>query len=218
MEPIYRTVISQDWITLIIFCSLLILVIAKSIFSIRFMNFIILPFNSKYVFLYNKKDRLIHGFHLFLTAFQLLNVSLYLYWAFNMFNKSDSSLSPLFFLMILGLVLLFFLVKVLMQLGNALVFDNYKIISEFIFKKLSYLNYSSVIMMLANVIFTYISPGSYTIFYVSLFLILLVNVIGWVNLIKSRQKFILSYFFYFILYLCALEISPFVIIAKYLNA
>ncbi|MDX1314685.1 MAG: DUF4271 domain-containing protein, partial [Eudoraea sp.] len=56
------------------------------------------------------------------------------------------------------------------------------------------------------------------VFYVSIFLIILVNVVGWVNLIKSRQKFILSYFFYFILYLCALEISPFVIIAHYLNA
>ena len=218
MEPIYRTVTTLDWVTLVILLSLVILVIAKRVFASRFSNFIILPFNSKYVFLYNKKDRLKHGFHLFLTSFQLLNVSLYLFWVLNLFGGTGSSSSPLYFLMILGLVLIFFLFKIFLQLGNALVFDNYRIISEFIFKKISYLNYSSGIMMVANVIFTYINPQAVAVFYVSIFLIILVNVVGWVNLIKSRQKFILSYFFYFILYLCALEISPLVIIVHYLNA
>ena len=218
MEPIYRTVTSLDWITIVILISLIILVIAKRAFAIRFSNFIILPFNSKYVFLYNKKDRLNHGFHLFLTSFQILNVSLYIFWILNLYQGTDSSPSPLYFLMILGIVVIFFLIKIILQLGNALVFYNYRIISEFIFKKISYLNYSSGIMMIANVIFTYINPQAMTVFYVSFVLIVLVNIVGWVNLIKSRQKFILSYFFYFILYLCALEISPFVIIAHYLNA
>ncbi|MCX2718222.1 DUF4271 domain-containing protein [Lentiprolixibacter aurantiacus] len=218
MDPIYRSVTSLDWITAIILLSLLILVIAKRLFSIRFTNFVILPFNSKYVFLYNKKDRLNHGFHLFLTVFQLLNLSLYLFWIVNIFNGPDRDLSPLSFLMILGLVLIFFLTKIILQLGNAVVFDNFRIISEFIFKKVSYLNYSGGVMLIANVIFTYIDPGALTVFYISFVLILLINIVGWVNIIKSRQKFILSYFFYFILYLCALEISPLVIIAHYLNA
>ncbi len=218
MEPAYRTITSYDWVTLVIFSSLVLLVIAKILFASRFMNFIILPFNSKYIFMYNKKDRLIHGFHLFMTAFQILNFSLYLFWVLSILEGQNSSLSPLFFLMILGLMVGFVILKILLQLGNALVFDNYRTISEFIFKKLSYLNYSSGIMFLSNVIFAYISPGSETVVYVSIFLILTVNMIGWVTLIKSRQKFITAYFFYFILYLCALEIAPFVIIAKYLNA
>ncbi len=218
MEPAYRTITSYDWITLVIFSSLVLLVIAKLMFASRFMNFIILPFNSKYIFMYNKKDRLIHGFHLFMTAFQILNFSLYLFWVFSILGGANGSLSPLFFLLILGLMVGFVLLKILLQLGNALVFDNYKTISEFIFKKLSYLNYSSGIMFISNVIFAYINPHSLATAYVSIFLILTVNMIGWVTLIKSRQKFITAYFFYFILYLCALEIAPFVIIAKYLNA
>ncbi|MBT8221730.1 MAG: DUF4271 domain-containing protein [Eudoraea sp.] len=218
MEPVYRTIISNDWVTLVILISLVLLVIAKILFASRFMTFIILPFNSKYIFMYNKKDRLIHGFHLFMTAFQILNFSLYLYWILNILAGPSSNQSPLFFLMILGLLLGFILLKIILQLGNAVVFDNYKTISEFIFKKLSYLNYSSGIMFISNVIFAYINPESLAIVYLSLFLILTVNMIGWFTLIKSRQKFITAYFFYFILYLCALEIAPFVIIAKYLNA
>ncbi len=218
MEPAFRTITAYDWVTLIIFISLVLLVIAKILFGSRFMNFIILPFNSKYIFMYNKKDRLIHGFHLFLTAFQILNFSLYLFWVLSVLQGPNSSQSPLFFLMILGLMLGFVVLKILLQLGNALVFDNYKTISEFIFKKLSYLNYSSGIMFVSNIIFAYIEPGSLAVVYASIFLILVVNMIGWVTLIKSRQKFITAYFFYFILYLCALEISPLVIIAHYLNA
>ncbi|MBT8312181.1 MAG: DUF4271 domain-containing protein, partial [Eudoraea sp.] len=61
MEPVYRTIISNDWVTLVILISLVLLVIAKILFASRFMTFIILPFNSKYIFMYNKKDRLIHG-------------------------------------------------------------------------------------------------------------------------------------------------------------
>ncbi|MBT8179175.1 MAG: DUF4271 domain-containing protein, partial [Eudoraea sp.] len=93
MEPVYRTIISNDWVTLVILISLVLLVIAKILFASRFMTFIILPFNSKYIFMYNKKDRLIHGFHLFMTAFQILNFSLYLYWILNILAGPSSNQS-----------------------------------------------------------------------------------------------------------------------------
>jgi hypothetical protein len=102
-------------------------------------------------------------------------------------------------------------------MGNGFVFNNTKIITEFIFKKLSYLNYSSIIMLVANTVLTYVLIDSKIVLFVSISLIILVNVIGWITLIKNYQKLITSYFFYFILYLCALEIAPFVIIANYLK-
>ncbi len=218
MEPIYRTVNSYDWITLVILIGLVLLVIVKSLSYSRFMNFVILPFNSKYVFMYNKKDRLINGFHLFFTAFLILNLALYLYWVVDIMEMPGFNSSPLFFLMILGLIFLFLLLKLGLQLGNGFVFNNQKLISEVIFKKLSYLNYSSLVMFLTNIYFTYIVKGSKTVVFISIFLIILINIIGWITLIKSRQKFITSHFFYFILYLCALEIAPFVIIANYLKS
>ena len=70
MEPVLREIGREDWITLIIFSSVIFLVLAKSLFYGRFLNFIILPFNNKYIFLYNKKDRLMNWFHIFFTAFR----------------------------------------------------------------------------------------------------------------------------------------------------
>ena len=217
MEPVQRVIHNIDWITAIIFSSILFMVIAKNLFYNRFLNFIILPFNNKYIFMYNKKDKLLNWFNIFFTIFQLLNFSLFIYLASNILSNSESDKYPVFFSIILGFLFLFLIGKILLQMGGGFVFNNNKIISEFIFKKLSYLNYSSIIMLAANIILTYVLKDSKIIVFVSIFLIVVVNVIGWITIIKNYQKVISGYFFYFILYLCALEIAPIVIIANYLK-
>ncbi len=219
MEPILRTIQHVDWITLLLFGSLIMVVLAKSTFYNRFLNFIILPFNNKYVFMYNKKEKLLNWFHIFFTIFQVINFSLFIYLALQVLFK-DTSLA-LFdsygYPIILAAVLLFLLVKVSLQLGNGFIFNSNRTISELIFKKLSYLNYSGLVMFAANIILCYVFKDSVMVVYVAFALILLINAIGWVTLLKNHQNFLAGNFFYFILYLCALEIAPFVIIGSYLN-
>ncbi len=219
MEPIFRNIENIDWITLIIFGSLLLIVFGKTAFYNRFLNFIILPFNNKYIFMYNKKEKLFNWFHSCFTIFQIINFSLFLFLVWKIFlgpeklNEVNIYVFPIFF----GSVLLFLVVKVLLQLSSGFIFSTEKIISELIFKKLSYLNYSALVMFLANVILIYVFKNSKVIIYSTLFLVLLINVLGWVNLLRHHRKFIANNFFYFILYLCALEISPWVIIGSYIK-
>jgi len=217
MEPIIRTTITIDWITILLFVSLLFIVIAKGLFYGRFLNFIILPFNNKYVFMYNKKDRLRNWFHVFFTIFQLINFSLFAYSARNILAGLDKNADPLIFLIIMGVIFLFFATKVILQLSNGFVFGSSKSISEIVFKKLSYLNYSGLVMFLANVLLSFVLNDSKVVVFAAILLILLINIIGWVTTLQNHQKFIASNFFYFILYLCALEIAPLVIIGSYLN-
>ncbi|UCD61181.1 MAG: DUF4271 domain-containing protein [Flavobacteriaceae bacterium] len=217
MEPVQRVIHNINWITIIIFSSILFIVIAKNLFYNRFLNFMILPFNNKYIFMYNKKDKLINWFNIFFTIFQLLNFSLFIYYATNILSNSNGQLYFLVYSIILGLLFLFLIGKILLQLGSGFIFNNNKIISEFIFKKLSFLNFSSIIMLAANIVLTYVFKDSKIVIFVSIFLVVVVNIIGWITIIKNYQKLISSYFFYFILYLCALEIAPFVIIANYLK-
>ena len=167
--------------------------------------------------MYNKKDKLINWFNIFFTIFQLLNFSLFIYYASNILSNSGSELYFLVFSMIFGFLFLFLFGNLLLQLWSGFIFNNNKIISEFIFKKLSYLNFSSIIMLAANIILTYVIIDSKIVVFVSIFLVVVVNIIGWITIIKNYQKLISGYFFYFILYLCALEIAPFVIIANYLK-
>ena len=217
MEAELRITDQADWITIVIFLSILLLVIAKQLFQSRFLNFIILPFNNKYIALYNKKDKMLHGFHIMFTGFQLLNTALYIYLVYDVLLGHQAQAGLLEYGLILGMLILFVLLKVVLQLSNGFVFNNVKIIADFIYKKHTYLNYSSMVMLVSNITLTYIFKGSEPVVFLSLFLILLINSIGFITILKYHQKLISAYFFYFILYLCALEIAPLIFIANYLK-
>jgi len=216
-EATLRTINSTDWITINLFISIFFAVLAKTFYYTKFLNFIILPFNNKYIFMYNKKDKLFNWFNILFTIFQVINFSLFIYLAKGILFKTLEDNSPIIYFVILGFLLLFLLIKTFLQLGNGLVFNSNETISALIFKKISYLNYSSLLMFCANIILTYIYKDSKIIVYISIFSILLINVIGWVTVLRNHQKFISHNFFYFILYLCTLEFSPFVIIGSYLK-
>ena len=218
MEAIDRIVLSKDWITGILVLSLLCLVFAKSWFYNRFLSFIILPFNNKYVVLFNKKGRLMSGFHLSLSIFQILNLSLFAYLAGVAIFKEDIMQSSFIFPVILGTILVFTLLKIWIQLAGGYIFENQKLISSVVFKKLSYLNFSSLILFVANLLLTYLLPGSKSVVFIAFGLFVLVNIIGWIAILKLHQNYITSHFFYFILYLCALEIAPFLIISNLVKA
>ncbi|WP_276388676.1 DUF4271 domain-containing protein [Eudoraea chungangensis] len=217
MEATNRFVENFDGITIIMVISLLMVAIAKTLFYNRFTNFIILPFNNKYISLYNKKDKLVNWFHIFFSVFQLLNFSIYIYYISKILFEGGTQDYLLSIFLILSLLILYLLSKILLQLGGGVIFNNHRVIVELIFRKLTYLNYSGIIMLLANIILSYIIPNSKIVLFISIFLIGLINLIGWVRIIKNYQILISGYFFYFILYLCALEIAPFVIIANYLK-
>jgi hypothetical protein len=217
MEAVLRTAQTPDWIIFLIFASLIFIVFAKGLFYGRYMNFMILPFNNKYIFLYNKKDKLLNWFQVFLTLFQVINASLFLYTIGKLFLGIPKNDDPLVFLGILGGLVVFLLLKISFQLLSAFIFDSEKTILEIIFKKLTYFNYSALVMFLANAVLNFIFIDSKIVVYVAIFLILVINIIGWSTLLKNHQNFIATNFFYFILYLCALEFAPFVLIGSYLN-
>ena len=136
MNPILRNIENIDWVTLVLFGSLLLIVVAKHTFSNRFLNFIILPFNNKYIFMYNKKDKIVNWFHLFFTTFQIINFSLFLFLTSQTFFEVDKSdtLNLYLFLIILGLVFVFLILKIILQLSNGFIFGSNRIISELILK------------------------------------------------------------------------------------
>ncbi|WP_394974706.1 DUF4271 domain-containing protein [uncultured Croceitalea sp.] len=217
MEIIYRNIESLDWVTLTILISLLLLTLSKYLFKGMFSNFIILPFNNKYVTLYNKKGKLLNWFHLLLTLFQLINFSLFIFLVTNILHQESTNNTPVLFFTFLGVLIAYLLIKISLQMINGYVFDSNNLVSGLIFNKISYFNYSSCIAFLANIILTYVLYDSKPVIYVAIFSIILINGIGLVNALRNHQKLISINVFYFILYLCALEIAPIVIIGSYLN-
>lgn len=217
MNPVLRTIESLDWITLVLFGSLLFVVIAKQLYYSRFLNFIVLPFNNKYIFMYNKKERLLNWFHILFTIFQIINTALFLFFVFKNLALIKILDAPFIFPLILVGLFLLLAVKITLQLANGAIFDSQSIFSEIIFKKMSYMNYGGIVLFLANLFLTYISINPNIVIFTAIFLFMSVNTIGWVLVLKNYQNLIASYIFYFILYLCTLEIAPLVIIGSFLK-
>ncbi len=217
MNPIEKTITSLDWMTITLFVGLVVLALGKYLFHKKFLNFIILPFNDKYILLHNKKGQFSHWFHLLLTLFQLINLSLFIFLVLNVFDLIPYEKTVVVYLIILGFLALFELVKFFLQMFVGLVFNNLNLVGSLIFSKISYLNYSSIIISIANILLIYIATSSKATIYMALTLIILINGIGMAKLLKNHQKALFPYFMYFILYLCALEIAPLVLIGSYLK-
>lgn len=217
MNPILRTPESLDWITLIIFGSLLFVLIAKSLYYVRFLNFVVLPFNNKYIFMYNKKERLLNWFHVLLTIFQVINTALFLFFVFKNLMISGNTPYPFLYSLLLLGSFLFLLLKTVLQLTNGYIFESHSIFSEIIFKKTSYLNYGGILFFFANILLAYVNVSPNVVIFTAIFLFLSINMIGWVLVLKNYQNFFANYFFYFILYLCTLEIAPLVIMGSLLK-
>ncbi len=218
MEVVTRHIASNDWVTAVLLTGLVCLVFARRLFINRFENFIILPFNNKYVFLYNKKGRLLSGFHISLSIFQMLNLALFAYLAGLALIGEARWGTWFLFPAILGGVAGFTVLKIGIQLLGGYIFNAERLAASMVFSKMSYLNYSALLLFAANLLLTYLVPRSGAVAIVGLILLLAVNGIGWISILKIHQKPIASHFFYFILYLCALEIAPFLIISMLLKA
>ncbi|TAI47945.1 DUF4271 domain-containing protein [Flagellimonas allohymeniacidonis] len=217
MNPIYKTVESFDWMTIAILLSLVVITLAKYMFQTRFLSFLILPFNNKYIVLYNKKGRLFSWFHVLMTLFQLINLSLFIFLAWKAFFPHPSNDPIPIFALIFALVGGFQVLKVLLQSVKGFVFNTNGLVSEIIYTKLTYLNHSSLIMLISNILLIYVLQDSKTVIYITIILVFSINTIGLANLLKNYQKVLVPNIFYFILYLCTLEIAPLVVIGSYLK-
>lgn len=217
METIYRNSENLDAFTLLLMASVLIFAMAKAYDHSRFYTFLWLPFNNRYIGFYGKRGKLKNPFHILVFIFQIINTATFAYFAFSMVGGMYFLDGPVYILAIAAILLIFLGVKALLQLGVGFVFDLGAMALEFIYNKQSYYNSSGLVLCIANCLILYVSKESETIIYVAIFAFLVVNGMGFVNLLRIYQKQIARNIVYFILYFCALEIAPLAILANYLK-
>lgn len=218
MDALARTTYSNDWITALFLLSLLLLVLAREFFGSRFTTFASLPFQNKYMVMFNKKSRLSSGFHWLLSTFQMLNLGLFFYLAARILRQRPQPEKLLDYGFIIGAMLVFYLIKMGLQFSAGYIFNIRKLLRSYIFNKWTYLNYSALAIFWLNLLLAYAAPDSKILVIFGFGLLITVNLIGWFTVLNSNLKYLTSHFFYFILYLCGLEIAPLVIVPYVLNA
>jgi hypothetical protein len=214
MEFILREITSTNWHTIIITVCLILLAAAKGVNILRFTDFMMLFSNSKYIISYQKLNKLSSLFNAILLLFQIISVSLFLYLCFGIFEWQVVSGQITLYFKIAIIYTVIVICKLLIEKIVATIFSIDSIIDEYLFYKVSYRNFIGVILLPINIIFIYALQPSEIAFIILLILLIILNTIMLVSFYKKNESVILSHLFYFILYLCALEIAPYFILYK----
>lgn len=208
-----REIIYNEWFTVSIVLGLLSIALSKQLFPVRFNDFVEVLGNSKYLKIYSRDQKFIDGFDSLLFFNLIISLSIFGFLSYSTLVEPLQFDIVLFSKILFGLAALV-LIKVLFERLIGSLFDIDKLIDQYLFQKTSYLNFSGFILLPINALLLYAVTPSKLILYTSIGIIVLVNCLGLVTTFKNHQKLIVNNLFYFILYLCALEIGPYLILYK----
>ncbi|MDO5970660.1 DUF4271 domain-containing protein [Flavivirga aquimarina] len=209
----FRETISNELYTILLVAGFLIVAIAKLTSPRRFEDFIYVLGNSKYLKIYSREQKFLDKFDALLFGNLILSLSLFIFIAYQYTTDNIPFSADAMFKLAFSIGV-FILIKVLIErlLGSLFEIDNQ--IDQYLFQKISYKNYLGVLLLPINTLLLFSFKPSLPIIYIIVVLLLIVYIIGLITSFKTHQSLIKHNYFYFILYLCALEISPYIILYK----
>ncbi|WP_169718953.1 DUF4271 domain-containing protein [Aequorivita capsosiphonis] len=209
-----RLIESHDWATYLLVGCFIILALSKYFYPRRFHQFSLLPINNQYFFAYGKNDELNHPFNMMLFVGQIICVSIFIFLLFEVFNPTEAQNNKWLFIQICTGYSVFVLIKLSLEKIIGSIFSIDGIINEYLYQKLSYRNFFGILFFIGNLFFLYAVTPSAIALVAFGSVIVLINAISLLYSYKKKGKLILDNFFYFIVYLCAFEIAPYIILYK----
>ncbi len=215
MNILERAYTETDWITLALVLSLLGMAILKAVFSEHFTLFSSLLTSNKYIVSYGKEiNKKTRQFSLLGWFLRQLVLSFLIFYFLKICISETIDLIA--FVRVLTMLATLFGIKYFFEKLLVSILSLDRISESYLFQKNTYLNYFSLFLIPFIAFITYAPFGEMVAFYAMISIFILLNFIGLYNVFKNHQNIFLPNLFYFILYLCALEIAPFVILYKVL--
>ncbi|PQB05827.1 DUF4271 domain-containing protein [Aureitalea marina] len=211
MEHLLRNTISNDWLTLALLVTLLLVSWAAYLYPRRFRQLLLLPITDRYFHLGGREIQLAHPFNLMLFGVQAISVSLFIYYTLIIDPNREFQRPDILFWQICGGYLIFVIVKFLLETAVGRVFNIRTVIDQYLYRKLSYRNVMSIVLFVLVVLFSYTFQPDSFLMLIIVGLVIVLNLIMLIYTYWSISGVIFKNSFYFILYLCTLEISPYVI-------
>ena len=203
-----RIIENKDWAALIFLLSLVVIVIAKSAFESRFNDFFRLLVSDKYTKIYRESSHLLSGFNVLLFIVNLISFSFFIQLALSHFAFGEKT-DWIFFVRIFTLLTVFIISKFLIEKIIATTFGIEEIIEQFNLQKVTFRTYIGLLLLPVSVILFYNNYSSNSLIFTIITILLAINILTYLISLKNYQNLIFGKLFYFILYLCALEIAPY---------
>jgi len=202
-----RIIGAKDWATLIFVFCFAVIAVNKSAFEARFAEFIKLGFSDKYTKIYKDSSNLLSWFTISFFFIQVISYTFLLQFVLGYFGHIKTG--GISFIQIFTVVAFFILAKFLIEKIIATAFSIEEFSEQFNLHKVNYRAYIGLLLLPINVILFYNIAPTRILLYLILALIIAATVISYLVSLRIYQKLILAKLFYFILYLCALEIAPY---------
>lgn len=208
-----REVASNELFTILLVLGLVVIATAKLVAPKRFGDFIYIMGSYKYLKIYSREQKFLDKFDALLFVNLVLSVSVFYFMAYQLVEDVGDNPLNFMFKLTLG-VGIFVLIKVLLERLIGSLFEIDKLMEIYLFQKISYKNYLGLLLLPINALLIFNVRPSLTLVYSIVIFLLILNGIGLMSLFKTHLNVIKNNLFYFILYLCALEIAPYVILYK----
>ena len=192
---------------------LLLIVLVKSYNENRFITLLPLFVSNRYLKIYGKEQsHKIDWFNLLLFVVQILIVTLIASFTLKTYNYIlDDNYITISSIFTAFIIFKYFLEKII-----ASIFEIEKFASKFIFDRASYRNLIAILIFPLIIILIFSDLDKKIIITIIFILFLVLNFMSLTLTIKKHQKAIRQWLFYFILYLCAFEMVPYLIALKLL--
>ena len=199
---------NKDWATVLFVLAFAIIAITKSVFENRFGDFANLIFSNKYNKVYRDSSHLRSSFTIALFFVQVISFAFFIQISLSYFGYASKT-DWILYIQIVTFLTFFILAKYLIEKIIATSFEIEEFLEQFSLQKVTYRTYIGLFMLPFNIILFYYDSFSRNIPLAMLAIVLIYNVLTYFISIKNYQNIIFGKLFYFILYLCALEIAPY---------
>ncbi|WP_264560209.1 DUF4271 domain-containing protein [Flavobacterium sp. N2270] len=210
-----RIINYTDWATLMFVLSVFIIALNRSVFQVRFIEFMRLGVSDKYTKIYKDSTNMNSGFTMSLFLVQLISFSFFVLLSLSHYKLTTKE-NIIVFIQVITFLGVFILSKYLIEKIIATTFKIEEFVEQFNLLKVSYRTYFGVLLLPINIILYYNSFNENWIYLSLLLILVVINVITYFITLKVYQNIILGKIFYFILYLCTLEIAPYYFIYKWI--
>ena len=210
-----RDILLKDAFTVIILSLIIIITLIKYNIHKKFNSLLKIFWNSFYLKKYKYEKITYYLFDYFLLINFIVSLGLFVFIYNIIYNGNRLSFNFLEFIDIIQIIITFLVLKNLTEIVISWVFNIQWLTNLYLNEKINYNSLIGLIILPINVLILYFFNPSINILFIFIYIILLLKLTAYVNSFILHQKTIKKSWFYFILYLCTLEIIPYLLLYNF---
>jgi hypothetical protein len=203
-----RIVENRDWATILFVISFGTIALTKSAFENRFADFAKLIYSDKYMNIYKDNSHLNSVFTIALFVIQVISFAFFIQISLANFDYATKT-DWVLYIQIITFLVYFVFSKFLIDKIIATAFNVEEVFEQINHQKVIFRTYIALMLLPINIILFYYDTISRDFIAALIVIVLISYVLTYLVVIKNYHNIIFSKLFYFILYLCALEIAPY---------